>query len=296
MADIPSNTNVPDADPAVQGQPRTTFDIHCHECGYNLRGLDQDRCPECGKESPALQNADPRIPWTRREELGTLRAFRKTVWLATFSPRKLSQDVYLNIDFREAQRFRWWTIGTAMFWLVALTLSLYGVGPEAPAFWGSDVADILKLYWPSAVLNVLVFFYIILATGVPSLFFDYKDLPVNLRNNAITISYYCCAPLAWWPFPLAISLFLTTLQPLDMSNMWIAIPLATLMVIAPLTTIFLWCFQLFGIAKRVFRGQTGRQAWLAIGTPMLWLLAAIVVFGLIPLAGFYTWVLIDALS
>lgn len=296
MADIPSNIEEPGPDSPPPTQSDADFDIYCHECGYNLRGNESVRCPECGEDSPALQNAAPRIPWIHRDKLGTLRAFRKTVWFATLHPRRLSQDVYLDLDFREAQRFRWWTIGATMFWFVALTLSLYGVGPQAPAFWGSDVADVLKLYWPSAVLNVLIFFYIILATGVPSLFFDYKDLPVNLRNNAITISYYCCAPLAWWPFPLALSAMILSRQPFDMKNMWIAIPLTTLMVLAPFTSVFLWCFQLSGIASRVLRNQTGRKAWLTIGTPLLWLLSAIAVFGLLPLAGFYAWVLIDATS
>ncbi len=296
MADVPSNAEHPSADPAGDGPDHSTFDIYCHECGYNLRGNESVRCPECGEDSPALQNADPRIPWVHRKELGTLRAFRKTVWFATFHPRKLSRDVYLDIDFRESQKFRWWTIAAAMFWLVGLTISLYAIGPVDPVFWGSDVADFLKMYWPSAVLNVLVFIYIILATGVPSLFFDYKDLPINLRNNAVALSYYCCAPLAWWPFPLALSMFILSLQPFDMRSMWVAIPLSTLMVLAPFTTIFLWCFQLSGIASRVLRNQTGRKAWLTIGTPMLWFFTAIVVFGLIPLAGFYAWVLIDALS
>lgn len=306
MSDIPSNTGPSNTGPSdaeqsgnestTHAQSSATFDIHCHECGYNLRGNESVRCPECGEASPALQNAEPRIPWIHREELGMLRAFRRTVWFATVHPRKLSQDVYLDIDFREAQRFRWWTIGAAMFWLVGLTISLYAIGPVDPVFWGSDVADFLKMYWPSAVLNVLVLIYIILATGVPSLFFDYKDLPINLRNNAIALSYYCCAPLAWWPFPLALSMLILSLQPFDMKNMWLAIPLTTLMVLAPLTTVFLWCFQLSGIASRVLRNQTGRKAWLTIGTLLLWLLAAIAVFGLLPLAGFYVWVLIDALS
>ncbi len=292
MADASSDPTQNDTDAS---QSYAGFDVYCHECGYNLRGIETTRCPECGKESPALQNADPRIPWIHRKSIGSVRAFLKTVLFATFSPRKLSEDVYLQIDFRDAQRFRWWTIGVAMFWVVTSTVLFFAAGPY-DLYLGHIVNDLYQMVWPCVVANILILLYMILATGVPSLFFDYRDIPVNLRNNAIALSYYCIAPLTWWPLPVVVSILIFREAPIDIRNRWIAIPLTTIAVIAPATPAILWCFQIFRIARRVLRNQTGRKAWLMMGIPILWMLAGVLVLVLIPLAVFYTWVLIDVLS
>ena len=50
-------------------------DVACMECGYNLRGLDCDRCPECGRMlNPALYIL-PEPSRSEEEELRRLRAF-----------------------------------------------------------------------------------------------------------------------------------------------------------------------------------------------------------------------------
>ncbi len=276
-------------------QLQTGFEVYCHECGYNLRGIDTARCPECGTDSPALQNAKPSIPWAHRESLGNVRAFLKTVVFASFGLRKLSQNVYLPIDFAESQKFRRWTIGTAMLFAIAFAIWFHVSGVSG-LLSDSFFTELREMIWPSFVIIGLLTLYVVLATGVPSLFFDYRDVPVSLRNNAVALSYYCAAPLAWWPIPLAISVLIVLQNPIDIPNRWLAVALTSIAFLAPLTPIVLWCFQLFRIAKRVLRGQTGRKAWLTIGIPLLWFACAILVFVLIPLAGFYTWVLYDALS
>ena len=276
-------------------QPQMEFDVYCHECGYNLRGIVTTRCPECGTGSPALQNAKPSIPWAHRESLGNVRAFIRTVLFASFGLRKLSQNVYLPIDFAESQKFRRWTIGTTMLFAIAFVV-WFQVSGVSGLLSNSFFTDLRGMIWPSVVIVCLLALYVVLATGVPSLFFDYRDVPVSLRNNAVALSYYYAAPLAWWPIPLAISVLIILQNPIDMRTRWLAVTLTSIAFFAPLTPIVLWCFQLFRIAKRVLRGQTGRKVWLTIGIPLLWFACAILVFLLIPLAGFYTWVLVDALS
>ncbi|GJM24466.1 MAG: hypothetical protein DHS20C16_08810 [Phycisphaerae bacterium] len=282
-------------DDATADHAANDFDVYCHECGYNLRGISEPRCPECGKDSPALLNAESSIPWIHRKELGNVRAFLKTVLFATFSPRKLSEDVYLHIDYREARKFQRWTIAVAMVWMICTTIMLH-VAAARGELTDTTIVSALEMYWPSVLFNALVLLYLMLATGIPSLFFDYRDVPINLRNNAIALSYYCCAPLTWWPLPVIISIQLFKQNPLDIKNLWVSVPLTTIAVITPAAPIILWCFQVYRIAKRVLRGQTGRKAWMTTGIPLLWLLAAILVFGLVPLALFYAWVFIDAVS
>jgi len=42
--------------------------VHCPHCGYNLTGLTEDRCPECGNEfdRTELEEQDRRIPYVSR--------------------------------------------------------------------------------------------------------------------------------------------------------------------------------------------------------------------------------------
>src|SRR5438874_11216010 len=67
-------------------------DRFCESCGYNLRGLQQCRCPECGCEFDP--NAPPmaRIPWLRRLEIGTWRAYWQTVFAVTFRPIRFARE------------------------------------------------------------------------------------------------------------------------------------------------------------------------------------------------------------
>jgi hypothetical protein len=295
VSDATSDPNRPIAE---ADQPATGFDIYCHECGYNLRGISEPRCPECGKESPALLNAEPSIPWIHRKQIGNVRAFLKTVLFATFSPRKLSEDVYLHIDFRDAQKFRRWAIAVAMFWMIGMTITLHVAGAQG-RLTDPTILNVLGMYWPSVVFNGLVLLYLILATGIPSLFFDYRDVPINLRNNAIALSYYCIAPLCWGPV-VVVSSIAVMRDSLDShrfaANNAIEITLIFVGIAGPFVPVGAGLYSLLQVAGRVLRGQTGRKVWMTIGIPMLWLLSAIVVFALIPLAGFYVWVLVDALS
>ena len=44
------DSSMPDTPPTVSAAPLPTIaqDIFCQRCGYNLRGLTGNRCPECG--------------------------------------------------------------------------------------------------------------------------------------------------------------------------------------------------------------------------------------------------------
>ena len=67
-------------------------DRFCESCGYNLRGLDECRCPECGSEFDP--NAPPiaRIPWLRRSQIGAWRAYWQTVFAVTFHPIRFARE------------------------------------------------------------------------------------------------------------------------------------------------------------------------------------------------------------
>src|SRR5437660_10460211 len=84
------------------------YERMCQTCGYNLRGLTSNRCPECGTFFDPAQLAEARIPWRQRAALGNWKAYWQTVRLAMFHPLKLGREVWdaPRVDPRGAARFR----------------------------------------------------------------------------------------------------------------------------------------------------------------------------------------------
>jgi hypothetical protein len=135
----------------------------CAACGYDLRGLEQLRCPECGL--PFDPNRLPRadVPWLKRGDLLTdanatggnaFVAYWRTVWLVLARPRKFGEMVWqdVEVDAAETARFRWITIGIAVGSVLATMLPL--VAPLSPAV----IVTLLLLSAP-----IVAFFW--MATG-----------------------------------------------------------------------------------------------------------------------------------
>ena len=58
MSDLHVHPSTPPAVAAPNWQT-VTDDVECFRCGYNLRGLAQPRCPECGLEFEWADLFDP---------------------------------------------------------------------------------------------------------------------------------------------------------------------------------------------------------------------------------------------
>jgi hypothetical protein len=82
-------------------------DILCPCCGYDLRAIDSERCPECGWDIDRTGLAASQIPWTFRGHgtLGRWRAYWRTMWLATWRIKRLSAELHRPIAARDAKRF-----------------------------------------------------------------------------------------------------------------------------------------------------------------------------------------------
>src|SRR3954451_13793021 len=81
----------------------TQLDLHCPQCGYNLRGIDSDMCPECGLAVDRAAFAESQLPWSHRKRIGYVRGYLRTLAMGMLDSRKLAMEVARPVSFRDAQ-------------------------------------------------------------------------------------------------------------------------------------------------------------------------------------------------
>jgi len=174
----------------------------CAFCGYNLRGITSDRCPECGQ----AVLPGPIIPWTYRKRMGLLRAFLRTVWLATFQPAKLALATPRDADYPAAEHFRWLIatlmgIPPALFFLWLIGQHSQEIIQHMPFSTVSPIAEVRTLWYAGAlllpVLPIAALITALLATAAVSYWFGGRNRSAAHRNHAIVLSRFATAPFAW---------------------------------------------------------------------------------------------------
>lgn len=176
MADVPDT-------PATE--------LLCPRCGYDVRGLDSDRCPECGLPLDDVRAARSAIPWVYARATGRRRAYGRTVAFVTFHPIRLARDPAAVLDYADAQRFRLRTAALLYVGFLGLTAALIDANPGT---WQQMLTDGVWIY---IMLAVGGFFGLLGLTGVPTYLFHPRRLTVPAQNRAIALAYYACAPLVW---------------------------------------------------------------------------------------------------
>ena len=109
------------SDPPIPQSP-----LLCPRCGYDLRGTTSGVCSECGRPFTRELLLAQTLPWLRRRNIGRVRAFVKTVLLATLNGRAWHQQMLLPLELREAARF---------FWASGVILLLFAMGGVAFFLW-----------------------------------------------------------------------------------------------------------------------------------------------------------------
>lgn len=101
--------------------------LRCPKCEYNLTGVAENRCPECGETfdpeqlRALLDGAPAPIPiWDDEKQALVVRLCRICL-LTWFAPKRLARMFPRFYSARSAQRFRLWTLLTCgLFWVVFL--------------------------------------------------------------------------------------------------------------------------------------------------------------------------------
>jgi hypothetical protein len=122
-----------------------TEDVECARCGYNLRGLDRPRCPECGLEFSweEILNPDRRPHPYLYEHHGDRRKARRLIktvaasWIPWLFWGKMRMD-HPRFPGRLAAYAVWLALigtvaATLIIWLIATTTAYYAYSTSIPS-------------------------------------------------------------------------------------------------------------------------------------------------------------------
>jgi len=253
--------------------------LYCPECGYDLRGIESPRCPECGQAIDRAALRQSQIPWVRRAEIGRIRAYWRTLWLVSLRPKRIATDIAAPAHLRDAELFRRVTviIASLPLWagVVVLYFLMFHSGHANPAV---DSVDRIGRITEVALVPITCFaaaLFLYLCSGVPSYFFHPKHLPIVQQNRAVALSYYGCAPLAF--LPVALAIIVTSMLTYDtrgvawrMTVVLIVVGYSTLLAVPAM------CFSsTLALLRRTIQPDTPRVLAFTILVPLSW----IVIFG-----------------
>jgi len=173
--------------------------VFCPHCGYDVRTLTGDTCPECGGAIDRGDLEQAQLPWTRRDELSYPRRLLGTLWRVTFRTKRVAQAIARPVDLGEALRFRRHVVAWVYTLVVIATVVAWRLGEyETPWSAGGFSAALIAGATIAALAMLGVFLHA--WTGVHTYWFHPRERSVEHQNRAIALSYYACAPLLlWWP-------------------------------------------------------------------------------------------------
>ena len=175
-------------------QPLEQTELHCPACGYNLFGIESEKCPECGLEIDRTALGASQLPWTHRRQIGRIRAFQKTVVLAAFRPGRFAQEMNRPVSYADARLFRY--ICIILAWIPVTAATCYQLSTANRPFWMEIQLSMPELVMSCITASIALWIYLLAVTGFPGFFFHPRQLSIRRQNRAIALSYYAAsAPL-----------------------------------------------------------------------------------------------------
>ncbi len=272
-------------------------ELYCPACGYDLRAIYSDRCPECGLDIDRSKLGESIIPWLHRKQIGFYRAFWRTCEMAVLRPGQFAQEMSCEAALVDAVKFRRLAVLHALL-PFGLLLTYSGVQPAGRIWVPTDVVgSILQI---ASVLVGWVCFTAFLwgMSGSASFFFRPGSWSIIRQNRAVALSYYSCAPLAYLPATGLITAVMLFLLASQGTSLFLLLKAAVgLVAIVPLTTnLFLLITSPFAILRAIAQNQSGRRLMLAMGLPLIWLLWATITLAVLPAVWYAVVIMIISLQ
>ncbi|XAL98508.1 zinc ribbon domain-containing protein [Phycisphaeraceae bacterium D3-23] len=274
--------------PGVEG----VIDLFCPACGYDLRGLETEACPECGAGVDLAQLRLSSIPWVLAQGFwGRVKGFLRTCERVMFKPARFSREVARPVSLKEARRFRSVVVGVVWLTLLAAAamdwlLLVYAQGQADD--WGDffEVSGISEA-WLYITAALLLLLFLVGFTGLHLYALHPKALPVERQNRAVALGHYACAPLAFLPFVLLIRVtgaaiaWVGEAADADWASILGMALWAVTWLLGPVLVFWFLGVILYLTSRSVHRSGLA-QVGLALGVPLLWLVWALFVFAILP--------------
>lgn len=270
-------------------------ELHCPECGYDLRATEAGRCPECGSAFDRAAMSQSRIAWEHRRSIGRMRAWWRTIWQATFRVKQLADSISAPVDGYAARRF--WLINALLAYLpFSVLLAFFGeewreqAALDANGFlslggvWQMDLfMPIRSAYAIAGLSYVFSMVFVLTITAGQTYLLQMAPLPRESQNRAASLGLYASgAYIGAAVFASAGSVVvLTILLPMMVSSNADAAFGAAAGALGVLFFGAIWVGNL-RLYRRVTRAGALRSLLIAIAMPGLWLLAGLLWLLVIP--------------
>lgn len=293
----------------------------CPACGYDLRGSDSPRCPECGLEIDRTALQTSAIPWAHRKSIGRFRAYWRTIWQITLGSRKLAHEAAKPQDPRDGAAFVRVTgvllsilllagaivlARETSFWreppvIHGISSSQVMFGGQAPPAWLLDLGIPWAAgvtVWPIPAI-CLVFLAFHCAGVARTVFRVPKEALQEQRDRAVALGSYVSAPLVLL-IPayviLSCGLYLARSELKEeflfhaamITMVWGGGLLIPSLLLCHVVRVAQW-------VKRTRHCGPGRALLATVELLALWLGGMIVFLGIIPWCLGFGWIVIDSL-
>jgi hypothetical protein len=248
-------------------------DVFCEKCGYNLRGLQQRICPECGSEFRPNQQAASQLPWKQRQAIGFLDAYWRTVKLVLFHPRRFGLEVWEGgrIHQRDANAFRWITVAHAYVPLLIVWLSFAGPNLRHD-----------ELITFTAAVGLLLLVWLMKSTYLLVSFFKKQTMSADVQRRLVALSHFTCAALALSPIHIACLALCGAAYKLEGADSLLFIATACVWGAFLLFQLILWWLNSMLLIREAMNVNEGELGAIGLGFALVWLLHGAFWLGLVP--------------
>ena len=260
----------------------SVLDVFCPKCSYNLRGIDSERCPECGYSLAFLKIAESQIPWVHRQQIGRFRAYWRTVWWATVRRLKFGEELTRPMSLPDARRFHYVTMCHAYLAILVLTGLLMFEGPRRlqAAFRDHTAITVCVIL----VMHVCALLAFGVACRIGGDTIRSKKMPAARQAQTLGLGYYAAGAFAWLPLTWPM-MFFGLEQMIVYERVWyVATAFATLGGVSFVLPGLLWLYDVSYLERCVHHRSSAEQAKAGWKQMLLIGSAAFVTLLLLPLA------------